>query len=98
MKQTFVIIFLIIGINLSADLVMDGMAAHRVGNYEEANKFYTQSCDQGNAKGCLHLGALYSLGHGTDRNIDIANKYFQKSCEAGNKKGCELYKFYSEKH
>lgn len=85
------------GINLSADLIMEGMAAHSEGNYEKANKLYSQACNEGNPKGCLSVGALYALGHGVERNIETAKKYFKQACEGGNQRGCVNFEAYSVK-
>lgn len=97
MKKILLILFLIIGANLSADLVMDGLAAHSKGDYDKANSLYTQSCEQKDAKGCLALGSLYALGHGVERDIETAKKLFKKACKGGNQRGCVNFEAYNVK-
>jgi TPR repeat protein len=97
MKKMLIVFFLVIGANLSADLVSDGLVAHSKGDYDKANKLYLESCDQGNSKGCLALGSLYALGHGVDIDVVTAKKFFKKACEGGNKRGCINFDFYNVK-
>ena len=88
MSKMLIIFFLIISINVSADLVSDGLATHYEGNYAKAHMLYAEACQQGNTKGCLSLGSLYALGHGVKINIEIAKKFFKKACDGGNERGC----------
>ena len=48
--------------SFSKDIVELGIEAYDQGNYYKAAEIFSTACDDGNAKCCNMLGALYSDG------------------------------------
>lgn len=97
MKKIILFIFLILNINLVADLIDDGLAEFTKGNYEKSRQLFQESCNSGNTKGCLHLGAVYLM---TTENIvpnyKLAAQAFKKACDNGERIACKKYKQYKK--
>jgi TPR repeat protein len=55
---------------------------------ERAGQVFEQSCQQGNAKGCLWLGRLSWRGRGRPVDHERARALFRQACDAGEEAAC----------
>ncbi len=98
MKKVLIML-LLIGVNLYANLNDDGMAEFQKGNYQKASQLWKKACDNGNMNGCNHLGFLYYHGKGVKQNYQIASQLWKKACDSGNMLSCFNYKkLISQRH
>ncbi len=81
MKKIIIILLCIWSLNLSADLVDEGLMEHQKGHATKASELYTKACDNGDMKGCVKLGVLYFTGDGVKENHKKAKKLFVKGCK-----------------
>lgn len=47
-----------------------------------------KSCNQGDFRACITLGAMYANGYGVKKDYTKAKKLFEKACDAGYVQGC----------
>ncbi len=88
MIKIIINILLLLSINVSADLVDDGLAEYQKGNLMQASKLYKEACDSGIIHGCVKLGILYFTGDGVKQNYKKAKKLFVKACKKRNAVAC----------
>ncbi len=81
MRKIFMSVLMLLGLNLSAGLVEDGVKAYEDGNATHASKLYAKACKTGKLKGCTKLGILYFTGDGVKKNQKKAKKLFEKACK-----------------
>ncbi|WP_120497415.1 tetratricopeptide repeat protein [Kiloniella sp. EL199] len=55
---------------------------------------YTESCKNGNAENCFHLGSMYNKGEALNRNEYLAFANFKKACDGGFINGCAAAAFF----
>ncbi len=79
---------LLLIINLSANLLDDGLAEYEKGNKKLASELYTEACDTGDRQACLNLGILYFTGDGVEQDKMKAKNLFTKTCKSRFAKGC----------
>jgi hypothetical protein len=84
----FLLILMIISLNLSADLVDDGLKEYDNGNKHKAKELYKKACDGGYISGCLNLGVMYNFGDGVRQDKFKASKLYKKACDGGYVDGC----------
>ncbi len=72
---------MLLSLNLSADLVEDGVKEYKKGNATLASKLYKKACKNKNIKGCIKLGVLYFTGDGVEQDHKKAKKLFVKGCK-----------------
>jgi len=72
------------------DLIDRGSGYLVQGQRDNAIKSFKESCDGGDAKGCLHLGALYLSSN--PRELSKALDAYKNSCEAASI-GCRQYEY-----
>ena len=58
---------------------------------EQTVSLYGKACTNGDALGCVKLGALYACGRGVEKNGAVALAMFDKSCALHNEDGCQLH-------
>lgn len=88
MTKIIISILLLLSLDLSADLVDDGLAEYKKGNATLASEHYAKACENGNTTGCVRLGVLYFTGDGVEENPKKAKKLFAKACKKSNALGC----------
>ena len=71
-----------------ADALSEGKAALEQKRYLDALSAFTQSCESGNATGCLNLGSMYENGVGTAQNKYKASMFYAQACRAKEPLGC----------
>ena len=71
-----------------ADAYQDGTKALENKIYSEAVVQFEKACDNGNAKGCFHLGTLYEKGDGVVQNKYKAVSLYTQACHGGEADGC----------
>ncbi len=71
------------------DLVAQGFAEYRQGNYTKAFKLFKKACDEDYSAGCGMVGAYYEDGNEVEVNFDIALEYYKKACTMGDVMGCK---------
>lgn len=71
-----------------ADTYQEGQNALNNHNYDKALQYFTQSCDNGDSKGCFSLGNMYEKGEGVGQNKYQAVALYTQACRAGNPLGC----------
>ena len=80
---------LLLGVNVYAGLIEDGVAQARKGNNSEALKLFEQSCVASKtAQGCFYAGQAYAKGTVVPKDIGKAFDFFSKSCDLGYPSGC----------
>lgn len=88
---------LLLNINLSANLVDDGLIEYKKGNKKQAKKLFRKACKNENMIGCIKLGALYLTGDGVKENHKKAKKLFRKACRKRHITACyqlgTIYKY-----
>ena len=95
MKKIILFILLVLNITLFADLIDDGLAEFANGNYEQSRQLFQESCNTGDADGCLHLGAIYLITtEDISPNYKLAAQAFKKACDNGEKIACKKYNHY----
>ena len=95
MKKITFAIFLLLNMNVFADLIDDGLAEFAKRNYDKSKQLFKESCDGENAKGCLHLGAIYLITtEDISPNYKLAAEAFKKACDNGEKIACKKYEHY----
>jgi len=55
---------------------------------KKAFYFYNKSCELNNGYVCNHIGFMYEVGKGINKNLNKSTKYYQKSYNLGNNVGC----------
>jgi TPR repeat protein len=88
MTKIAISILLLLSLNLSANLVDDGLAEYEKGNASLASEFYTKACKNGDMKGCIKLAILYYTGDGVKENQIKATKLFKKACKQRFSEAC----------
>jgi len=88
MIRTLLVLMFLMGVNVYAGLVDDGLKAYNSGNKQKAAKLYTKACDGGIMEGCYNLGVLYSNGDGVRQDKQKAVKLYSKACDSGIMEGC----------
>lgn len=92
--QIKILLALVLNMNLMADNVDDGLKEYNNKNYIKAEKLWEKACDDGNTKGCFHLGnlgVLYKNGKDVEQDYDKAKRLWEKACnnnEYGGSGGC----------
>ena len=66
----------------------DALEADNLQNYSKAAELYQDSCDYGNAMGCINLGVLYVNGQGVKQDYAKAFDLSKKGCDSGIAVGC----------
>jgi hypothetical protein len=56
--------------------------------YSDAFHLFNQACIGGEANSCYHLGLMYDLGQGLQRDPSRAAAFYSKSCSSGNGAAC----------
>lgn len=54
----------------------------------KATAHYEKSCDQGDARGCNHLGIIYETGKTTTINRNVAVSSYNRGCKLGETASC----------
>jgi len=88
MTKIMISVLLLLSLNLSANLVDDGLIAYKKGDLTGASELYAKACKKQNMEGCVKLGILYFTGDGVEENPKKAKKLFIKACKAGYPEGC----------
>jgi TPR repeat protein len=97
MKKIIIFILLTFNIGLFADLIDDGLAEFAKRNYEKSQQLFQESCDNGNTKGCLHLGAIHLMTRENKLpNYKLASQAFKKACDNGETIACKKYEHYKK--
>ena len=95
MKKVILGICLMLSMNLSADLILNGNEQYRNGNYTQAMKTYKKACEIQNASGCNSVSIMYIKGNGVKQDALKAIEYLTKACDLNDAKGCyDLGYFY----
>ena len=82
---------LLLGVNIYAGLIEDGIAEAKKGRNVEALKLFEQSCVEiKTAQGCFFSGQAYAKGTIVTKDIDKAFDFFIKSCDLGYTSGCMI--------
>ena len=79
-----ILLALILNMNLMADNVDDGLQAYNNKDYIKAEKLWEKACNNGNTKGCFHLGnlgVLYKNGEDVEQDYNKAKNLWEKACE-----------------
>ena len=92
MKKVILIACLLLGVNLYANLLVDGIEEYNKGNYEKAKELYIKACDGGDMRACQNLGLIYYNGDGVRQDKVKAKELFGKACDGGYMNGCKNYK------
>jgi hypothetical protein len=71
-----------------ADALNEGKTALEQKKYSDAITSFTKACDEGNAKGCVNLGAMYEHGEGVAQNKYKASSLYAQACRAKEALGC----------
>ena len=71
-----------------ADALNDGKMALDQKRYGDAAGAFNQSCEQGNANGCLNLAMMYEKGEGIAQNKYKASTLYAQACRAKEPLGC----------
>ena len=88
MKKIFLITYLFYSLNISADLLQEGIVASEKGNLDDAKKSWTKACENGVMKACDKLGEMYYFGYGVQQDQIKAKELYKKVCDAGDGKDC----------
>ena len=88
MKKILLITYLFYSLNISADLLQEGIVASEKGNLEYAKKSWTKACENGVMKACDKLGEMYYFGYGVQQYQIKAKELYKKVCDAGNGEDC----------
>ena len=96
MKKIVIVLLVLLGVNLYANLTNDGLYEYTKGNRQKASQLFKKACDGGDMKGCYNLGFLYANGQGVKQNRQKAKELFGKACDGGDERGCEQYKILDE--
>ena len=88
MKKSLGIVLVGIATVCFADALNDGKEALDQKRYSDALSAFTQSCESGNAEGCLNLGSMYENGVGTAQNKHKASTLYAQACRAKEALGC----------
>ena len=89
MKKIILMICLLFGVNLYADLVEDAIKENAKGNDKKANELLDKACKSGNMEGCWALGLMYSVSGEKDA-ITKAKELYEKACDGGYMEGCHF--------
>jgi len=81
MDKKVISILLLLTLNLSADLIDDGLRAYNKGDINLAIKLYKKACKNKDMKGCTKLGVLYFTANGVKEDHKKAKKLFVKACK-----------------
>ena len=80
---------LLLGINIYAGLIEDGVSEARKGKNVEALKLFKQAClEQKVAQGCFYSAQAYAKGTVVSKDMAKAFDFFTKSCDIGYTAGC----------
>ena len=80
---------LLLGINIYAGLIEEGVAEARKGKNVEALKLFEQAClEQKVAQGCYYSAQAYAKGTVVSKDMDKAFDFYTKSCDIGYTAGC----------
>ena len=88
MKKILLVSILLIGLVGCNDDVDKGLAAEREGNYQDAEKIYSKSCNSHNGDACFYLAEMYLNGKGVKQNTSKATDLYIKGCNEGGGKAC----------
>lgn len=69
-------------LQILSDLIVNGKITY--GGKENAVKMAKQAAEAGEPQAMNHLGQLYAMGYGVDRNYGEARKWYETAAEAGN--------------
>ena len=80
---------LLLGANLWAGLIEDGVSKARKGENVEALKLFERAClRESTAQGCFFSGQAYAKGSIVEKDLKKAFDFFSKSCDLGYTDGC----------
>lgn len=65
----------------------DPYEAYRKGNYAAAINGFTLLAEQGDLNALTHLGVMYQLGFGVDKDITKAIRFYKAAAEKGDAPG-----------
>lgn len=54
--------------------------------------WYSRACNSGHAEACNNLAALYEMGEGCEKNLEMALSLYEKSASLGSQNGKKNYK------
>ena len=85
-----IVLYMVVGILTAclADTYQDGKNSLKNQFYTKAVVLFEQACNEGNAKGCFELGALYEKGNGVGQNKYQAVSLYTQACGGGDTYGC----------
>lgn len=91
MIKKIIVVMLLLGVNIYAGLIEEGIAEARKGKNVEALKLFEQACivDK-TAQGCFYSGQAYSKGTVVTKDMGKALDFFNKSCDLGYTSGCMI--------
>lgn len=79
---------LIIGVNVYADLVSDGIEEYNKNNYTHAIELWNKACTDGSVAGCNNLAFMYANGRGVHFDEKRASELYTLTCDAGDSTAC----------
>lgn len=59
------------------------------GSFMLGARYYTQACDLGSMQACEHLGELYGVGKGVEKDTRKSKALIQKACAGGWEPACQ---------
>ena len=75
-------------LDVSADLLQEGISASEKGNLDDAKKSWMKACESGVMRACDKLGEMYYFGYGVQQDQIKAKELYKKVCDAGDGKDC----------
>ncbi|WP_430750792.1 tetratricopeptide repeat protein [Helicobacter suis] len=73
---------------VAQDALSAGIAAVKSGDYKDAFRLFSRSCDQGNPAGCFAVGTMYANGVGIQTDTEKATRYYEMGCSGGDASAC----------
>ena len=82
MRKILLIAYLLLGENISANLLQEGSSAYEKGDLDNAINIWTKACNKGEIKACDRLGTMYYFGYGIAQDQLKAKELYERVCDA----------------